>query len=185
MPSTAILNSNSDVRDPWFNYGLTKKKLAEVISKLTQFRTDISKIPGAFENNQQAFSNVLVDVKLAVDRLKLLELGLNSTFNVLYESKVEGPEMMVSPENMAKSDASGSQDGESMQEGKIPDSAFTLVGGGLDEEMGLRKSNVHLENISVSNVMTMNSNREMLRSQMRTDTGFLDIKKRINLIPLR
>lgn len=106
LPSSAILNSNSDVRDPWFNSGLTKRKLADVISKLTQFRTDLAKIPSAFENNQETFSKVLVDVKLAVDRLKLLELGLNSTFNVLYETKVDGQENMASPENRSKSDAS-------------------------------------------------------------------------------
>ena len=104
-------------------------------------------------------------------------MGLNSTFKELYDTKPEGPENIIASQQKAKS-----QDGESMQEGKIPDSIYSLG----DEEMGMsNNSGIQLENISVCNELTLNSNREMLSSKILSDNGFLSMKKRINLIPLR
>jgi hypothetical protein len=107
LPTTAILNASSDTRDPKFSFSLNKAKLEESTKKLNAIRESLLRILRQDQNsqNRQFFLNLAEDIKLVLDRVNLIELGLNQFHKILFEG--ETPKMVE-----AKSPQSPQGDGE-------------------------------------------------------------------------
>lgn len=107
LPTTAILNASSDTRDPKFSFSLNKAKLEESTKKLTVIRESLLRILSQDQNsqNRQFFLNLAEDIKLVLDRVNLIELGLNQFHKILFEG--ETPKMVE-----AKNPQSPQDDGE-------------------------------------------------------------------------
>jgi hypothetical protein len=89
LPTTAILNASSDTRDPKFSFSLNKAKLEESTKKLTAIRESLLRILRQDQNqkNRQFFLNLAQDIKVVLDRVNLIELGLNQFHKILFEGE--------------------------------------------------------------------------------------------------
>ena len=88
MPASAILNSNIDVKDPLFYSGLSKHKLQSILKKLGQYKEILEKDEKEFmKTNQEGILNIIEDLTLVINRLKILQHGQNSVYKEQYAFK--------------------------------------------------------------------------------------------------
>jgi len=76
LPASVIINSSIDVKDPRFYSGLTKHKLQCVIKKLDQYRETLENDDHGFmKTNKEGILHIIEDIKLTINRLRILDLG--------------------------------------------------------------------------------------------------------------